>query len=1412
MTIKSPKISKNAITILITLGIIGIVYVFYFFVYVHNNEIAYQQRAFRELNKIGNNILAKNENNKKNAQTIFKSMEKEESLKSQKNSYKTNLEKIQILQDKIESLKEDLNYSKKQWDKNQINNTIIELTIELKNKHKQQRGLMSSIVEESDEIYEKLLDELNLNQSFSLIKIDNATDSLLNSIEDYKYLYYLDEQLKSENTYNSWRLKASLNEFINPMLNNDVFEELIIIRSDDQDVAFQTFENKIRLSSKDSLYHKHAGVNTAKISTFRTEETNYKIFTYNLTFENEEQWVIAGCIPEDEYLTEIRSISFWVIINAILFVILLMVGMPLLKLVLMNAVERLHRYNVLLTGLSVILVTLLIVLSFLIIYNLGYGVNRTDQNLKDLSEEISDKFKDEITTSYKQLAVFENALSYSLLSKMDIPSNKLDSLINDDNFKNAKDSVFAANSNIQFNEVFWMNNSGMQMIQYTLDNIESPLILLKDRSYFQQVINDRLWRHSKIDAPFYLQSLVSWTSGDHEIAISKKGENSLLPVAAITSKFKSVIDAILPMGYGFSIISPDGKVLIHSESDKNLQENFLEESEYNADLRTAIYGAVELNTNLDYLGRKHRAHIVPMDGMPLYLIVYYDMENLKTKISEVWSMTLLFILASISAIVILLFIIFIVRFRHSKLKKKLFYFDWMLPQERYHMKYKRFTLSNLVVILLIILFFKFGSSEDINIIFKLFVLPSLLFVLIHYQLNHFITKEMNKKILGISVLYIIVINLVFYSSVGSWKLNELWSNILFQILIICPFLLTSGEFSFWLKKPAKMKLLKSIKNQLYRFDKWLKSRSSFGNLRSTYSLFLSTWLLASAIIPAIFLYKTSYDIESEIWTKYTLLEMSRDIEKKFETEGDFKLKDTTNYSGIYHNFLGIDILKNDDSFRDTRDYKFDTILMHLRPGYKDAVIENKGLVYSYARDGSFHWKESDSLILLSHTLKDNKNTTIYLSKKVDKIHFLSSFNWMIIFILLTLCIVFQYVIYRVISFCVNKIYGIDFYSFVKKIDKDDRFTERIISENNTILIGLPGSGKTSFLKEYFKVEKDKNFPYFNCMTINDNTIWEASLEKLKKKNIKTVILDNFEYHNDDHATNSVKLRLLEKVLHMKLHIIIASEVHPTEIMNFYENTIAENSDEVPTSEYENELEIWRHIFRNFMETYKPLEQKEKVIEKVISEELKSLENAEFEKTVIIEELKHGNSLLNICPIIIEKIIAWKKLEETNGDHHKVKKKEEIKEDIILEIQQYAKSYYYALWNSLTKKEKYAVYDVAKDGFMNTLNKPVIHSLLRKGVLRFDDKLRLMNESFTNFVLSVVTVRETIQMDKEVSKKGKWVNIRLSIVLVLIALIALIGFGKPGFFENMNIIIIAITGVLSILPRLTSAFALTQKIK
>ena len=69
------------------------------------------------------------------------------------------------------------------------------------------------------------------------------------------------------------------------------------------------------------------------------------------------------------------------------------------------------------------------------------------------------------------------------------------------------------------------------------------------------------------------------------------------------------------------------------------------------------------------------------------------------------------------------------------------------------------------------------------------------------------------------------------------------------------------------------------------------------------------------------------------------------------------------------------------------------------------------------------------------------------------------------------------------------------------------------------------------------------------------------------------------------------------------------------------------------------------------------------------------------------------------------------------------------------ILQLARSYYEEIWQSLTIDEHLALFHLAKDRFIH-FEHPGLEPLIRKGLLRFDPDLRLLNSSFREFVLII----------------------------------------------------------------------------
>lgn len=161
---------------------------------------------------------------------------------------------------------------------------------------------------------------------------------------------------------------------------------------------------------------------------------------------------------------------------------------------------------------------------------------------------------------------------------------------------------------------------------------------------------------------------------------------------------------------------------------------------------------------------------------------------------------------------------------------------------------------------------------------------------------------------------------------------------------------------------------------------------------------------------------------------------------------------------------------------------------------------------------------------------------------------------------------------------------------------------------------------------------------------------------------------------------------------------------------------------------------------------------------------------------------------------------------------KLYKKCDQEEDVILHVQETSYTYYYAIWNNLSKEERYIVYDIALDKFVNTNNVDGIIDLLHKGILVFDHSLRLMNESFGNFVLSKVNSDEALARELESKQKGTW-NITFAVlILIVISLLVFISFGRIHVLNEINTIIASAGAAMTLLVRLGGLFAISKVVK
>lgn len=1393
MNFQAPKFSKKSITVFITLGAIGLAYAFYFFVYVDNNERVFNQKVFRNLKQIGENLQEKQKVHILNVRSIGQL--------NIKFGFENDLI-ISYLNDEIKNLEEkEESYSQ--------NNALPENPEYIP--QKELSYLKRNRADLYDKSFKDQLIKYSTNKGFKFI--DNKKESRKIDFQkyDYKNIYYeylKESTIKGKSSGGEHLIfNYSLEKFVKPIFKRDVIDEFLLKRKGDLGFTYQTFDNKVHLKYIDTLSLNSINPKKSKIHNIIVQGISYKMFTYHFNFDNNESWLLIGCVKTSNYIEQTRSVNLWIVINIFLLVILLMVSMPLLKLVMMNTIERLNQSNVFFSGLSIVLGAPLLILFLLIFHSYFHNeFSKTDQDLRGLSDDILVNFTDEVKYYHSILKEFEESTfstadSFSKFSKgKNIYKIPREDVLSKASLKDLKN----------FNEVFWMDAKGDQTIVirkgkennnvFNLVMNKAGAVVLKNRAYFNQVKLGKLWNFPNPEDKLFMQSIVSWSTGEPEIAISKNlthNPNSNT-VIAITSKFQSIMNTVLPKGYGFCMIDSNGKVQFHSDFTKNLQENFLLEADDDNNLVSSIYAKIENFSTIDYLEKKQRTYIKPVEGTPFYLVVFYDLENLKARGSEIWSVSLIIFLCSFLTVGFMILILYLINIKTSKLLVKKFFFSWMAPKLRHFDLYiklrKIYSRSTIVIIALIIVLKQTDNRWFVDLdpsysFFFIFILPLICFMLTHNEL-----KQASEKEIVIESLFLILANFAYFSTLTNLDFTPIIGIIFIQLIILFAF-----PFDF-------KKLFSSNDRSKIEKPKLLNNR---------YSLFLLSWLILSSILPILLIYIIYYDIESNIWTKHRLLDLTEKIDKNesLSFESDFK-----NSPNLYCEFLVMEketisnTVKIDPS-------PFELVLYGLRPGYRNSIIQNRGLIHLNSKltepnenkkpikDKQITFYNSDNKIVSKYRnlngdylyLSQPKNTFKLFDVKDDH-------SW---FLLLTV-ILFLFILYKIIYFSTNKIYGLHFSNHKFYLSHDLRLKElkKVLESRNIAIIGLPGSSKLSFLKganlltsgankskdtdellkklNHSKIIDCRGCNYADLIkkirdAINGASITLKDNTTLTIKKDEILILDNFEYNNSSNKINCLKLKLIEELQKKRMRIIIASELHPNEVIDYHYRNIIDSSTANITNEneqiYENMKENWRHVFSNFMLIYIPFYK------------------GDFSVTddIYSKEMQHGKYLQHI---------------------HNLIPKENIydKEDKILEIQQYANSYYYALWNALTRREKFAVYDMADDEFINTGNIQIVKTLLNKGIIVFDNKLKLMNKSFANFVLTIVKDGEVIEMNKEVRKKGKWANIKLVIILVLVALITLIGFGQPDFFKNVNAIAIAIVGVASILPSLSGLMAFSKKIK
>jgi len=660
---KLPTLPKRFWIICSTLLVIGTLFAYYFLVYVEGREKKLRQDKYRALERLGKNMLQTRQNYHKAIEVSWLRTRgvipklRRQYFAEQKRLRDANPKKSDLLETRkrLETTRNSIDQLIKQ-DSIQ-DNLIREKLIGIRNE------IGKTASDSNDAFWKIYRDTLRKKNTDDVrgflpkVRYDGYVnkmeyDSLVQ--QNFKRIYF---DYRRPNADKSGVFSIETGDFL--ASRPDQFDDFFIVKDFDghghetvkadghtSNIVYQTLENHVSLASIDSFMVREKGLLTNHVREIMLSDTKYKLFVHAIRFSESENWLLCGLIETENFNSQIRAVDPLWIASAILIVLFLIIAMPILKLRIMNTYERLSIANVWFTGLSVVCGSAVL---FIIIWSGSHNLQSiadVDDGLKTLSLQVKGRFETELHDIREQLDDLNKSLSDPLIANF-----KNDTIVYGDFYRRGlrNDSAYRHIQNyIQkhdtlkypyFKSLLWINSSGYPSITLRRNPVERNFEMpnLSERKYVSWVLHDSLWylptrQGTKPNSPFALQSIQSWTDYRTEAGFGVPLDSSHAPfkVLAMATKLHSVMDPVLPVGFGFCIIDELGEVWFHSNTLKNHQENIFREINNPDKLTAAVKGRAKTHFSTEYAGDRSRMYVQPLGNLPLHLVMFHNKEYQRT--------------------------------------------------------------------------------------------------------------------------------------------------------------------------------------------------------------------------------------------------------------------------------------------------------------------------------------------------------------------------------------------------------------------------------------------------------------------------------------------------------------------------------------------------------------------------------------------------------------------------------------------------------------------------------------------------------------------------------------------------------------------------------------------------------------
>jgi hypothetical protein len=344
--------------------------------------------------------------------------------------------------------------------------------------------------------------------------------------------------------------------------------------------------------------------------------------------------ILAGLVSTERMRSDSMAISFSIVVAVGAILLLTVIGSPFLKLLMMRDTDRVTTSHVLLLSVSCIgglCLTTLILLDWHAYTRLNQVI---DRQLETLAAQVSVQVQDELAAAQAQLA----CLADQTVNQRALPSMPV---------ANALQKMPCRPNPYPNFEIFALVDAvGMQRYKLGTERWVAASVSVADRPYFKETLDGAVWhvpgatgapataRERSASGPppgatlapgIYIESIESRTTGSLRAVIAARTTNPALPVAMLTVPLVSAIKPLIVSGFAFAIVDNGGRVLFHSDSERNLKEQFFVETDSNRRLRAVTLARQSRALGLRYWGRPHRAYVAPLaEGVPWSIVTLYE--------------------------------------------------------------------------------------------------------------------------------------------------------------------------------------------------------------------------------------------------------------------------------------------------------------------------------------------------------------------------------------------------------------------------------------------------------------------------------------------------------------------------------------------------------------------------------------------------------------------------------------------------------------------------------------------------------------------------------------------------------------------------------------------------------------------